>query len=84
MFACTGTAVLNLLTHDLGDLGHVLGQGNDHLQVLVGQTQTAADVLKLAGTCRVLTAGHTGGEVIADDDGDVGVLVDGVKQAGHA
>ncbi len=42
-----------------------------------------ADSLKLVGAGTVLSAGHTGGEVIGYDDCDGRVLIDCIKQAGH-
>ena len=54
------------------------------MQMLIAQSESAADGLKLVGAGGVLASGHARGEVVADDDGDVGVLVDGVEQPGHA
>ena len=52
--------------------------------MVVAQSQSAANGLELVRSCRVLSSGHAGGQVVADDDSDVGVLVDGVEQSGHA
>ena len=75
--------VVNLLADDAGNLGHVLGQGNHHMQVLRFYTKTEADSLKLIGTGTILTACHSGSEVVGDNNGDVSFLVYGIQEAGH-
>ena len=75
--------IVDFLTQNLGDLRHVLRQGNYHMQMLVAQAKSAADGLELIRASRVLTAGHTRCQVVANDHGDVGILVDGIEQTRH-
>ena len=49
-----------------------------------GQSQAEADSFELVGTGRILTTGHGGSEVVRNHHGDVGIVVDGIEQAGHA
>ena len=80
----TGAVIVDLVADGLCNLRHVLGQGNNHLQVFVAQSQATTDGFKLISTGRVLSTCHTCGQVVADDDSDVGILVDGIQQTRHA
>ena len=46
--------------------------------------RSATDVFEFAGTLRILSSGHAGGEVIGYDHYHIAVLVDGVKKTGHS
>ena len=76
--------VFNLLTHDAFDFLHVLWQGNDNVQVVAFYAQGQADGFVLMSSGRVLSARHGSGQVVANDDGDGSVVVDGIQQTRHA
>ena len=78
-----GTFVVDFVTDNLRNLGHVLWQGNDDFQVFVAEAQSAADGFELVRTGRILSARHTRRQVVTDDDGDVGILIDGIEQTRH-
>ena len=75
--------IVDLIADGLRDLGHVLGDRVHHLQMVFRKTKSLTDGLELIGTSRVLSACHRSGQVIRDDDSDVGILVDGVEQTRH-
>ena len=75
--------IVDFLLDGLLDFSHILRQGNHHLQMLFADTQATTDSLELVGTSRVLTARHSGGKVVGDDNCDVGILVDGIQQTRH-
>ena len=79
----TDTVIVDLLTDRLGDLLHVLRQWHHHFQVVVAQAQAPADRLELIRTGRVLSTCHCRRQVITDDDGDIGILIDGIQQSRH-
>ena len=76
--------VVDFLAYDACDFGHVLGQGHYDVEVFLADAQSAADGLELVGAGRVLSARHGRGEVVGDDDRNVGILVDGIQEARHA
>ena len=80
----THSMILDFLAQYLGDFWHVLGQWNNCLQVLLSHAKTTADGFNLVGAGRILTTSHTCCQVVADDDGDVSTLIDGIQQTGHA
>lgn len=80
----TDSLVFHLLMNGLRDLRHILGQRNNHAQMLLGNTESAADILYLTRTGRVLTTRHTGRKVVADHHHHVGVGIHGIQQIGHA
>ena len=52
--------------------------------MFVGESESATDSLKLIGACRILTTRHSGCQIVGNDDGDVGILVDSIKQSCHS
>ena len=75
--------IVDLIADGLSDLGHVLGDGVHHLQMIFRETQALADSLELIGTSRILPACHSRSQVIRDNHGDVCILVDGIEQTRH-
>ena len=79
-----GAMIVQFVADGLRNLRHILRQGHYHAQMLVAESQPASDSLKLVGTGRILAPRHASGQVVADDDRDVSILVDGIKQPRHA
>ena len=75
--------IVDLGINGLLDFLHILRQGNNDLEMFVADTQSAADSLELVGTCRVLSTGHSRCQVVADNHGDISILVDGIEQTSH-
>ena len=75
--------ILYLLAERILNLLHILGQRHNYANMVGVYAQATAYILNLTRTCRVLTSGHTRGEVIRDDDNDVGVRVYAVQQTCH-
>ena len=46
-------------------------------------TQSLTDSFELIGAGTVLTTSHTCGEVIRNHNGDIALVIDGIKQTGH-
>ena len=76
--------VFHFLTDGVLDFLHVLGKGHYNSDVGGFHAYSGADTLKFARAGGVLASGHTGREVVGDDDHHVGVAVYAVKQAGDA
>ena len=76
--------VLYLFPNDTRNLGHVLGQRHHHTHMLRLHAQAKTDGFELVGAGRVLSARHACGQVVGDDDGDVGFVVHGIQESGHA
>ena len=52
--------------------------------MLLRYSHTITDLLESASAGRVLSARHTGGEVIGDEDDHIRVCVDAVEKSGDA
>ena len=77
-------AVFDFFADDAFHFLHVLRQGHDDADMFRSHAYALADLFETSCSGRVLAAGHGCGQVVGDDDCDVGVFVDGIKQACHA
>ena len=75
--------IVDLIADGLGDFRHILGDRVHYLQVILRKTETLTDSLKLVCASRILTTRHGCCQVVADDDGDICILIDGIEQTCH-
>ena len=77
------TLIIDFLTNDASDFFHVLWQWHHYVQVLTLHAQCQSDGLELVRTSRILSTRHGSSQIVADDHGDVGMVVHGIQQSRH-
>lgn len=78
----THALVFYFLLEDSGNLRQVLRNGNHNASGARCSNQGHGRSLQTCLYRRVLSSGHGCGQIVADDDRNVGIFVNGVEQTG--
>ena len=75
--------IIDFFVNDFLHVRIVLRKRNNGSDMLRLYSEAKADLLQFSGTCRILSAGHSGSEVVRDADNDVGMSIHGIQKSGH-